>query len=119
MILHPIIMVVGVIMIVAGIGAGGMKINPRIKKKMTKHLTNNYIIMRSGIKILIVVIVAVATNFGLHAAFWGRQHNGYCGPEKGGWYNQGGCYQSAGSCANPWGCNGSNSTTPTDTTKRE
>ncbi len=76
--------------------------------------------MRRGVKILIVVVVAAATNFGLHAAFWGNCGNGQCGPNNynhHGYWNQGGCNNQPNNCANPWGCNWNNSTTPTDTTK--
>lgn len=75
--------------------------------------------MKKGFKVLIVVVVAAATNFGLHAAFWANG-NGHCGPQHSnhhGYYQQGGCSNHNTNCANPWGCGGGNSSTPTDTIK--
>ena len=67
--------------------------------------------MRRGIRFLIVAVVAIATNLGLHAAFgwcgkgyWNNCGNGYyqgCGPNQGYWNNGSG---SSNGCANPWGC---------------
>ena len=76
--------------------------------------------MKKGIKIFIIIIVAAATNFGLHAAFWGGCGNGQCGPQGNnhcGYYQQGNYNNQQNSCANPWGCSNTNSSTPTDTTK--
>lgn len=65
--------------------------------------------MKRGYKIAIVALVAIATNFGLHAAFgWGghhphwRNHQGGCGPH--GYYqHQNGCSNQT-NVADPYGC---------------
>lgn len=72
--------------------------------------------MKRGYKIAIVALVAIATNFGLHAAFgWGghhqhwRNHHGGCGPNGGG-CGPHGYYQNHHGCSNtnqvadPYGC---------------
>lgn len=78
--------------------------------------------MKNGIKVFIVAVVAIATNFGLQAAFWGGcgNVNGQCGPQNNnhcGYYQPGNCNHQNTNCANPWGCRGVNSNAPTDTTK--
>ena len=68
--------------------------------------------MRRGYRALIVALVAIGTNFGLHAAFgcWGPgywRNHGHCGPGdfKNGYYNHhNGCNGNYNGCADPWNC---------------
>lgn len=64
--------------------------------------------MRRGIRIFIVAIVALGTNFGLHAAFgwcrpnhWRGHHDHY--RHHNGCDNHGN-YNGNEGCANPWNC---------------
>jgi hypothetical protein len=68
--------------------------------------------MRRGYRVLIVAIVAIGTNIGLHSAFgwcgnnhW-RNHPGNengCGNYRGHWNGHGGCGETNGA-ADPWNC---------------
>ena len=76
--------------------------------------------MRRGIKVLIVAVVALGTNFGLHAAF------GWCTPNHWrshhdhhhhGHFNHSNDYNDHGSCAYPWNCAAGNASSSNDTLK--
>ncbi len=75
--------------------------------------------MKRGIKILIVVVVALATNFGLHAAFGWGGHNRNCHHQN---YHHGyhhhGYDKNHHGCANPWNTYGEQETTKQDTLVR-
>jgi len=69
--------------------------------------------MRRGIKILIVAIVALGTNFGLHAAFgwcrpshWRGHHDHYRNHND---CNRDGNFKGNNGCVNPWNYTGENS----------
>ena len=58
--------------------------------------------MRKGYRILIVAVVAIGTNLGLHAAFGWCGH-GHWRSHHGHYYHHHGCNENQGGCANPWG----------------
>lgn len=74
--------------------------------------------MRRGLRVLIVAVVAIGTNIGLHAAFgwcgnsyWGKHkdQNGDCDHYRGHWNGYGGCGWNHG-CADPWNTKPNNGT---------
>jgi hypothetical protein len=72
--------------------------------------------MKKGIQILIITLVAIATNIGLRAAFWNNCGNWSNQHPHHKYWNNTGCENNNGNCANPWGCH-SYTATPADSIK--